>query len=454
MTEQIARTIIKAQNDFGYFVEHVFSKSKSLFPNGFVGGQYVKDLCAFLQSNERTVRVAPRDHLKSAAFYAHFAWQLLKRWDENIEGHYFSYKQSMAAYHIQKLKQAIQSNPYFDELTDKKQTAGSVISYTWDGEHTISLEPRGLLEFKRGIHAPLIYVDDPFQDPSNKMIITVVQRINDIFTGQILDMAQKELHVCGTPQTKDDFFFDKNIMSRFAVKIQPAIVDETNKIALWPEWRSFEELQKRRLERGEKLFAQEYLCAPVFATEAFINRDALLALVDRSLRNEPLVRKDYDGEVIAGFDIGKKTHPSHLSVFHLKNGSRKQIHQTFMDGWDYNRQVEYLKLAIDSFRIDALYYDNTRGEFEGFAERNELPPEMKPVVFTLKEKNSMAAQLDKAICNKQIYFINDRRQIEQLLMVDNDLNAYETPEGHGDSFWSTALSFKHEACGELEITII
>ncbi|HLB57755.1 MAG: hypothetical protein A3F67_04215 [Verrucomicrobia bacterium RIFCSPHIGHO2_12_FULL_41_10] len=445
MTKEQIKTIIKAQDDFYYFVKNIFSQSKSLFPKGFIDGGYIKEVCEFLQSNKKTARVSARDHFKSTAFYAHFMWRVLCGLGENIEAHFFSFQNAMACYHVEKIKNAINTNPYFDELKDKKASADSVISYTWDGENFITLKPHGLLEFKRGIHAPLIYVDDPFQDPANKMVATIIYKINDIFRTQVLDMVQNELHVCGTPQTNEDFFFDKDVMGEFAVKISPAIVDEKNKIVLWPEWKGWERLEQIRRERGEKIFLQEYLCTPSYSADAFIDKKRLFELVnDKLSNNSAMLRRETQNTVVAGFDIGKKTHPSHFAVFELLHGHFVQIHSKFMDGWDYVRQIDYINEAVKNLGIDVLFFDATRGEFDGFIEQGKLTDKAKGVVFSMKSKNSMAAQLDKHITNGTIEFINDQRQIEQMLTVTNDLDAIETPQGHGDSFWSIALALNFE----------
>ena len=458
MDQETLDKVRKAQNSFYYFVVNIFSRSESLFPDGFVNGKHVKSVCDQLQNNPKTARVSARDHFKSTAFYGHFMWMLFKGWDQNIEAHYFSFQHQMARYHITKIKNAIKTNPFFSQIIDKKKAADGVLKYTWDGEHFTTLQPRGLLEFKRGIHAPLIYLDDPFQDPSNKMVITVINKVNTIFKAQILDMVQDQIHVCGTPQTNQDFFFDDNVMSEFNVTIKPAIVNELNKEVLWPEWMSFDALMQKKKEKGEKLFNQEYLCRPTYAEEAFINRDELFALVDVALPNRSIHKAYEMGDnvetVIAGFDIGKKSHPSHLTVFEIVDGKRRQLHQFFMDNWPYVKQIEYLKKAIDTFKIDSLWYDDTRSEFEGFSEQGILPPQMIPVVFSVKSKHAMAAQLDTGITNKNVSFLNSPRFLEQMLLVTNDLQAIETPEGHGDSFWSVALTFMHEGAPQPTLTIL
>jgi hypothetical protein len=144
--------------------------------------------------------------------------------------------------------------------------------------------------------------------------------------------------------------------------------------------------------------------------------------------------------IVAGFDIGKKTHPSHLSVFAEVKGRLIQIYSKFFDGWNYTDQIEHLRQAIEVFKIDKLMYDDTRAEFEECRERGELPPEMEGVAFTAKSKFTMATELDRVITNKELKLLNDPRQTRSILSVDCDLKAPETSEGHGDAFFSLCLA--------------
>lgn len=150
------------------------------------------------------------------------------------------------------------------------------------------------------------------------------------------------------------------------------------------------------------------------------------------------MRKNFT--VVAGYDLGKKTHPSHLCVFAEINKKLVQIASFFMDGWNYIDQIAFCKQAIETFGIDLLAYDNTRAEFETSEERGDLPSEMTGIVFTAKSKFTMATELDKVITNKEIELLDDGRQKRQILTVDCDLKAPETSEGHGDSFFSLCLA--------------
>lgn len=447
--------ISKSLDSFPYFVNNIFALSTDILKNKtWVGGEFVDDIAGWLQANEKTIRVSAKDHFKSMSFYAHIMWKILRlsMTEESRELQYFSYKGSMAAYHLAKIKHAIFCNPYFEGVQDHKSRAEGVISYSWNGQQFITVEPWGLLEFKRGIHCNDIYVDDPFQDPDNKLVPVKIKKINDIMKNQILDMAQNEIHIAGTAQTNHDFFFDKEFGRRFAVRILPAIKDEKNMIALWPEWCSYQELQAKRRERGEKIFNQEYLVKPVYSENAFLDKAKLEAVINPELPNyTPIAwekvkaerkknkeRDDYDK--VAGWDLGKKAHPSHFVLFEKRDKKRVQLISKWFDGVDYQDQLAWIKQVLETFGVYRCYFDGTRGELEMMMESGELPAEMESVHFTVKSKHSMATAIDKSVGNKEIELINDDRQTTQMLMVTNDLQAPETPDGHGDSFWSIGLS--------------
>ena len=316
----------------------------------------------------------------------------------------------------------------------------------------MTLDPKSLLSFKRGIHPDWLAVDDPFQDPDNKLEPTSVLKINDVFKKQILDMPKVggELHVVGTPQTPQDFFFDTTVMRRFSVVVQPAIISEAERIARWPEYMPFEELLERREERGAKVFNQEYICN---TEDAWLEEVDVLAAVNQELPNRSVFTKhtNLTGDISAGFDIGKKRNPSHLAIYETKEGTSTQLHSMWMDGWDYTNgtgeydpnhptQFEYLLMAKESFGIDRLLYDATRGEFDAIADAGKMPPEFEPVLFTKKRMVGMASTLSDRMTQHTIQMLDDQRQQTQLLAVNNNLQAIETPQGHGDSFWSTAMA--------------
>lgn len=463
-TGQLGKILQDSVDSYPFFLDHIFSQSADILKDGvWTGGVYPSRVAQRLQDNKMTIRVSARDHMKSMSFYGHIMWKIYRMhfMTRGREINYFSYNYTMAAYHCAKIKTAVACNPFFADVIDNKEQAESILSYQWDSDGPkITITPRGLMEFKRGIHCDDVYVDDPFQDPENKLVPTKITKINDVMKKQIMDMYQQELHVVGTAQTKSDFFFDPEFTHRFHVAVEPAVVDDEKKISLWPEWMPYEELMAKKRERGEKVFNQEYLCSPVYSEESYVTEDTYDRCVNHSLKNwtiEEWEKQEHeDRDRVGGYDIGKKTHPSHFAVFEYNADAKKwqQIHSKWLDNWDYNDQREYLERACNAFDLYELRYDATRGEFEAFEERNELPAEMTPVVFTHRRKHAMAGDLDKAVSNGDVEFLDDRRQRSQILTVNNDLQAPETPEGHGDSFWSVCLALADYEGADVEATLV
>jgi len=205
-------------------------------------------------------------------------------------------------------------------------------------------------------------------------------------------------------------------------------------------WNRLQEIEE---EIGAKAFGKEFLCRPVRGEEGYFKLTELGGIIDDSLvQADPETFKS-EHRIIGGFDIGKKRNPSHLGLFTDDGETIRQIFSKWMDGWDYTEQVEYLKFLIDKLGVEALKYDNTRAEFESYAEQGQLPECMEGVIFTAKKKFELAALLESRVRAKpkpRIVLLADERQRNQILAVDNDLHAPETPEGHGDSFFSIALA--------------
>lgn len=437
---------LSRRNGLPWFIKHVFSHC---FDRGtFIFGPYIDEVANRMSNNRWTMDISARDHFKSTRLYAEIMFDIFTT-ETDIECHYFSYQQGMSAYHLAKLKKMIRANPFFKGFTDLSPMSLSTIYYH-NGDATYRAMPEGLLAFKRGIHSERIYVDDPLKDPENKLAPTAIYKINTVIKTEMFAMVKKGgiFRVVGTPQTNNDFFFDEQLQNKFSVSIKPAIVDEAKKLVIFPEWKSYEELCEIRDTIGEKAFNQEYMTKPSYSENSYIERKALQAVVDASL--EQLNEYNGGNDVVAGFDIGKKAHPAHLAIYERwedKDDGKyhyRQLLSKWFDHVEYKDQLDFLLWAIEAYRIDVLRYDNTRGEFEGFAEQGLLHRCMKPVSFNVKTNNAMAASLSAIICEKRCSIIDDVRQIDQMLQVNNELQAIESPMGHGDSFWSNALAMWEE----------
>jgi len=431
-------------NGFDYFIRNVFSASFRS-SGGLVYGKYIRDVAQEMVDYKWTMDISARDHFKSTRLYACVMYDIFTT-TTDLECHYFSYMSSMACYHIAKIKKLIAENPFFAECIDRSYGSLSTIRMINTNGATYTAVPEGLLTFKRGIHAERVYIDDPLKDPENKLAPRAILQVNQVMKMEIFPMIKKDGHcrIVGTPQTNVDFFFDENMCQRYHRTIKPAILDEAKKIALFPEWKSYDELCKIRSIIGEKPFNQEYMTKPSYTEDAYIERSRLMAVVDKDLTEPKAYREGYD--VVGGMDLGKKAHPSHIALYERRrdNATGKwrytQLVSKWLDGVDYINQLDIVKDLIDRFHVIKLRYDNTRAEFEAFAEQGILPPCMEPVVFGMRKNQEMAVSLDTVIKEQRVRMLDDVRQIDQILQVNSELQAVESPMGHGDSFWSNAMA--------------
>ena len=104
--------------------------------------------------------------------------------------------------------------------------------------------------------------------------------------------------------------------------------------------------------------------------------------------------------------------------------------------------VHNCKEAIKNFGIDALYYDNTRGEFEGAKDSGLLTTHFIDIILPSQGKFrvQLTTDFEKVVMNKQIELFDDEDMLNSICSVTNDLVSIETIQGHGDDFWGIALA--------------
>lgn len=438
-----------ATTEFKYFYNHIWSEAIIKNNDVFLTGQHIYRWCDELQHYNFTSKESARLHGKSEVLHAFCIWLFFRK-VKSYEILYFSYKQDLAVYHTRKIKD------YMLQITELKNIewlspADSVIYCRWPKtDITLRIIPFGVRGAKRGMHPDGVICDDILKDATQRKInLEEMKEISRIFEEEIMSMPKQGgfLHCWGTSQDPTDLFNQNKKRPGFYCKTEPAIYVENGiKKSLWPEKFPLEELERIKADiSSEKAFNKEYLCMPVRGEEGYFTHAELNDVIDYNLKeiDPDTFEIADDEEIYGGFDIGKKRHPSHLVLFKSKKNKLIQIFSKWMDGWDYSEQIEYLTNLCDKIPITCLQYDNSRSEFESYFEKGALPECMEPIVFTSKSKNEIAALFESRIRAKPeptIILLPDIRQKNQILSVDNDLHAPETPEGHGDAFWSCALA--------------
>tara|TARA_Y100000004_G_scaffold27641_2_gene28310 strand:- start:4216 stop:5295 length:1080 start_codon:yes stop_codon:yes gene_type:complete len=256
-----------------------------------------------------------------------------------------------------------------------------------------------------------------------------------------IPLKEAPVIVVGTPMMPNDILAKLQSDERFKARVLPALDPVPGRRVLAPEIMSEKYLLAQQKARP-KSFASEFMLIPHFATESYFEGEDIEKCQDETLRSFPATKKFTDWEtgdqIFGGFDVGKKRHPSHLVLFRKRGESIEQIHHSFLDGWSYSDQIEYLNEVADNFDLTSGYIDNTRGELED----RGLDARWRAMNFTRKSKNTMAQVFEKFVHSGILKLIKDERQTHQILSVSNDLKAPDTPMGHGDAFFSVAMALQ------------
>lgn len=430
---------------FWEFIRDIWSlgyEKKSYFDAWHVG--YIcNELERALAEDKYFMAVLPRMHLKSTILGHGFSvWHLLKQ-PSDASLLYLSYNAKMSQYHIKEAKNAIRRNPVLNPImTDRSNDADYSFRYQI-GRRQIQIEHGGLYAFKRGMHTGAMVADDLLKDPQNPLTPDQVYKIEEHFKTESMFIPNKgcPIVVLGTPMLPDDLLAKLKEDERFNSVILPALDPLPGKRVLFPELYSEEDLLKIK-KSSPSSFETEFLLAPRLSTDSYFSEAEITSCEDVNLRNydpdsedlqEEIKKYDY---VVAGFDIGKKKHPSHIVVFGKKEEKFYQLYSRFMDQWLYDNQAEHLNKIAEKFHVTRGYYDNTKAELED----RGLNRVWRPITFTLKSKFQMASAFDHYVHSGMFFIIEDSRQKSQITCVNRDLQAAETPAGHGDSFFSCALA--------------
>lgn len=438
--QELARSAIKFKHYLEYVDPLSYTFSNYTEPTHWIRYGWADNF----QYNKKTGTLAPRGHLKSTIMHAFLRWKCFRAVHRSEKWLYVSFKQSMAAMHVADIKREMQNNPVYKDLKWLSD-AESIVKCTWDGKHIFEITPAGITTFTRGWHGDGVIADDILSDPDNQLKPTVIMKITRIFFDDVwfLPNPGGYLHTIGTPQHKRDLFFELRKRDDVEWNRYPAIMDRKKQLTLWPEQYSWEDLRKEERNRPTS-FRKERMCEPVWEVSQFIPEESLLKCVDEQIRNlnvgeEHGITREV---VVSGMDLGKKSHPSHLIIFKYNPETKQlvQIHEKWFERTDYYKQINYLNQACEHFKVDLGYYDNTRGEFEGFAEQGKIHRSQKPMNMTTKSQGAMASSLENWVGNTKLRLVNNPRTINQILAVNGELDALETEEGHGDSFWSVAMA--------------
>ena len=404
-------------------------------------GLLAEDIEECLETGQNYVAILPRFHFKSTILgHAFSVWRLLKA-PRDCSVLYLSYSDLMARYHISEINKTVQRNPILTQWMISRSPKADFSFRYMINKKPMEISHGGLFSFKRGMHVNgALIADDVLRDPENPLNLSQLTKVEDHFLTESLFIPLKGVPVIvlGTPMMPGDLLTVLQKDDRFKSRVLPALDPTPNRRVLMPELYSEEWLLQQQKARP-KAFASEFLLQPYFATEAYFEDTDIINCEDSTLVNYP-VNKKYEAlegeDLFAGFDVGKKRHPSHLVIFRKVGDRIEQVHQSWLDGWSYSDQIEYLNDVVEKYHILRGYIDNTRGELED----RGLSNVWQAMHFTTKSKNTMAQVFEQYVHSGRLKLLSDERQRGQILCVSNELKAPETPMGHGDAFFSIAMA--------------
>ena len=430
---------------FYEFLRDVWSQSfdNPEYFNAWHVGVLADDIEDCLEKGLNYVAVLPRFHFKSTILgHAFSVWRLLKA-KRDMSILYLSYSDGMARYHLQEINKTINRNPQLLDMMDNRSPKADYSFRYHVNKKPVEIMHGGLFSFKRGMHVNgALIADDVLRDPENPLNTGQITKVEDHFMTESLFIPLKGVPVIvlGTPMMPGDLLSNLQKDDRFKSRVLPALDPTPDRRVLMPELYSEKWLLDQQRARP-KSFASEFLLVPHFATEAYFSEDDIMKCEDDTLKSysaHQTFKTEAGDQLFAGFDVGKKRHPSHLVIFRRRGDKIEQVHQSWLDGWSYSDQIQYLNEIAENYNLEKGYIDNTRGELED----RGLDHVWHSMTFSQKSKRTMAQIFEEYVYSDNLTLIKDERQKQQILSVSNDLKAPETPMGHGDAFFSIAMALQ------------
>lgn len=434
-------------DSFEKFFRDIWSQSAEYQNKEWFQEWHIGVVCNDMQWCKETGKnyacMMPRGHLKSTICYGFVVWLILMSELPTSTPFYLSYNHSMAEAHVREIKKNIEANPILNPhfIDTTARSARNAFRYRINSKKS-EMSIGGALTFRRGKHTnTALIADDLLKDPTDPVDVSQLEKIERLFFGEYMLVPNEGVPtiVVGTPMAPNDLFYKLREDDRFFFRALPARDPVPNRSILAPSIKSKEFLDNMEKNNPSE-FATEMMLAPRLSEDAYITDAELRACEDNSLVSLD-VNYEHDLEesvcTTAGFDVGKKRHPSHLSIYiSTEEGEVRQVCQMWLDGWSYTSQIDLLNRVLDYFDIDRAYFDNTKGELE---ERN-LKPAWRGVTMQVKNKSSIAQTFESYVCSGNLKMIRNDRQRNQIVCVNVDFKAPETAMGHGESFWSNALA--------------
>ena len=300
---------------FNDFVRDIWSQGYE-YPEHF-SLWHVELLCRELEQSinngKNYVAVLPRGHYKSTILgHAFSVWRLLSS-ERDCQVSYLSYSETMARYHIQKIKEAIRNNPY---LKDALRDRASGSDYTFRcmiGNKYIEILSNGIFSFQRGMHVNgALVADDLLRDPDNPLNVVSLEKVESIFYSNAMYIPSPGVPVVvvGTPMSPHDLLAKLQKDETFVSRVLPIYYPIEGVPILAPDIRDKDWLERESKARPIQ-FKTEFMLEPYSGAISFLNDDDIALVENDDLISLNAYKNHYkymynSDYTVAGLDIGKK----------------------------------------------------------------------------------------------------------------------------------------------------
>lgn len=238
-----------ARRDPEYFMSEVLGLQ--------VAGHH-REWIQLIAQNRRLCVMAPRDHSKTTVFSVVFPlWRI--RFIPGDLGYIFSYSQDQASKILERIKDIVETNSFFQGLKPKNPE-------TWHKSEIkcsngAKIVAKGFGTSVRGPRPNWIICDDILADRN----IYPMSYIKKFFFEAVSNMIARDgrIIVVGTPQSRDDLLHELAKNPAYCFRKYAAVLSEEEKTTLWPQRYSYQDLMLKKREVGSVAFAKEWLCEPV-----------------------------------------------------------------------------------------------------------------------------------------------------------------------------------------------
>ena len=411
--------------------------------------------------------IMPRGHRKSTIMHGLSIWALLTLPYLQTTVLYLSATEDSAKKHVAELRNAVFRNPKLDFISDRLSENSLNFEIRLPDHSVKLLDYKGVVQLKRGYHLDgVLIMDDIYDDPSDPDSPKQVIKINKMYDTKIKPIPNpnnSSQFLIGTPISKQDLFNivpHRDYWQHMFYEVfspQPGTDDET----LAPH--IVNKQQADNLEKEDWIsFQSEYRCIPYYDSQSFLTNEDITNLINEDAKGWDVDRvypKREDEMVVLGADLGQQRDPTHISVFSVRGTLIRQIHSEYIEQTPYPNQVAYLNQLIEIFNLDYGIIDDTNASLANYGIDKSI---YELVIFTQKNKKEFAnafAHLVKTSYNTEnlqthreafrynldyvalyLEFLPDRRQLDQIVVVNKELKSPRNKDGHGDAFFSNALA--------------